>query len=128
MASELVTTIKMMSSEIDTTSQGYEWDFKDIAESDLRSDLTIGLVSIAFILIMLATLFGNIIVIIAILTYRQLKKQQSNLFILNLAFADLSVVITVMLWSSVAFMVDMGKDSDHPWVFSTVSGDSLLLY
>ena len=104
-----------------TTTDGYVWSFKNIAEDDLRTDLTIGLVSIIFILIILATVFGNVIVIIAILTYRQLKNQQSNLFILNLAFADLSVVLTVMIWTTVAFMLDMGRDLDNPWLFETVS-------
>lgn len=113
--------------EEDATTLDYVWNFKDIPAEQLRNDLTIGLVSIAFIAIILATVFGNVIVIVAILTYRQLKKQQSNLFILNLAFADISVVVTVMIWSTVAFMLDMGKDTDHPWVFTTVSHINVML-
>ncbi|XP_067938801.1 D(1) dopamine receptor-like [Watersipora subatra] len=101
------------------TTTEYVWTFKDISLEDIRGPLTIGLLSVVFFLIMLATIFGNIIVIIAILTYRQLKKQQSNLFILNLAFADISVAVTVMIWSTVAFILNMGKDNDHPWIFST---------
>lgn len=106
---------------ITVTTDSPHFDFRNIAESDYRSDLTIGLVSVLFVGIMIGIVFGNIIVIIAILTYRTLKNQQSNLFILNLAFADLGVVVTVMLWTTIAFILDMGKDMSNPWIFTDVS-------
>lgn len=117
----------MSTTTLSTTTQ-YEWQFRQVAETDLRSDVTIALVGVVFLSIVLAILFGNIIVIIAILTYRQLKKQQSNLFILNLAFADLSVVVFVMIWTTAAYVADMGRSEDYPWIFSNVSTSYYMLF
>lgn len=116
-----------VSDTLSGTTTEYQYNFREVPASDYRSDLTIGLLSVLFILIMIGIVFGNIIVIIAILTYRTLKKQQSNLFILNLAFADLSVVLTVMIWTTVAFILDIGRDSSNPWIFTDVSIAHLVL-
>ena len=116
-----LTTSSAITTTLHRTTLDPQWNFREVSESDYRSDLTIGLLSVLFILIMIGIVFGNIIVIIAILTYRTLKKQQSNLFILNLAFADLSVVLTVMIWTTVAFILDLGRDTSNPWIFTDVS-------
>jgi len=72
------------------------------------------------LLIILMTFLGNGLVILAIVTYRQLKDQQSNLFILNLAMADLGVVITVMAWTFISLVTDTALDT----MLGTVSMNS----
>lgn len=101
-------------------------DFQNISESELRSPLVIGLCSVIFLAILLATIIGNVVVIAAIVNYRTLKSSRSNLYILNLAIADLAVALTVMIWTAAAFVLDMGQSVDHPWMLGMVSSDLYL--
>jgi len=84
-----------------------------------RSPVTIGILSAILIVIALAIIVGNIVVILAVTSYRQLKQQRSNQYILNLAVTDLGVVLLVVIWSLIAFASDMGREGES-WQLTQV--------
>lgn len=94
--------------------------FRYVSMEDLRSDATIVITGFLFIAIMVAITVGNVVVIVAILTHRTLKNQKSNLFILNLAIADLMVVFGVMIWTSISLTMDYGSSEGNSWALSEV--------
>uniref|UniRef100_A0A672UAQ6 D(1B) dopamine receptor n=1 Tax=Strigops habroptila TaxID=2489341 RepID=A0A672UAQ6_STRHB len=53
-------------------------------------------------LLILWTLFGNVLVCAAIVRYRHLRSKVTNIFIVSLAVSDLLVAVLVMPWKAVA--------------------------
>ncbi|RMC14339.1 hypothetical protein DUI87_09433 [Hirundo rustica rustica] len=53
-------------------------------------------------LLILWTLFGNVLVCAAIVRYRHLRSKVTNIFIVSLAVSDLLVALLVMPWKAVA--------------------------
>uniref|UniRef100_A0A8C3TB30 D(1B) dopamine receptor n=1 Tax=Chelydra serpentina TaxID=8475 RepID=A0A8C3TB30_CHESE len=53
-------------------------------------------------LLILWTLFGNVLVCVAIIRFRHLRSKVTNIFIVSLAVSDLLVALLVMPWKAVA--------------------------
>uniref|UniRef100_A0A8C0J7C0 D(1B) dopamine receptor n=1 Tax=Chelonoidis abingdonii TaxID=106734 RepID=A0A8C0J7C0_CHEAB len=53
-------------------------------------------------LLILWTLFGNVLVCVAIIRFRHLRSKVTNIFIVSLAISDLLVAVLVMPWKAVA--------------------------
>uniref|UniRef100_A0A452H4Q8 D(1B) dopamine receptor n=1 Tax=Gopherus agassizii TaxID=38772 RepID=A0A452H4Q8_9SAUR len=53
-------------------------------------------------LLILWTLFGNVLVCVAIIRFRHLRSKVTNIFIVSLAISDLLVALLVMPWKAVA--------------------------
>lgn len=88
---------------------------------DERHLWEISIAAFFLVILIVTTLAGNIVVIIAVLTYHRLKEQHSNMFIMNLAIADLCVALLVMIWSLVAVVTDMKHDDGQPLLIGMVS-------
>ncbi|XP_028816682.1 5-hydroxytryptamine receptor 4 isoform X2 [Denticeps clupeoides] len=83
----------------------------DINESNSmpKSDEQIAL--IAFLsLVMLMSVLGNLLVMVAVCKDRQLRKIKTNYFIVSLAFADLLVSVLVMPFGAIELI-------DQEWIF-----------
>uniref|UniRef100_A0A8D0GQK4 D(1B) dopamine receptor n=1 Tax=Sphenodon punctatus TaxID=8508 RepID=A0A8D0GQK4_SPHPU len=66
-------------------------------EQELAQIVTGSLLS----LLILWTLFGNVLVCVAIMHYRHLRNKVTNIFIVSLAVSDLLVALLVMPWKAV---------------------------
>jgi len=67
-----------------------------------NTELAVG--CLTFLVIMLMTIVGNVLVVLSIFTYKPLHKVQ-NYFMVSLAAADLSVALLVMPLHVVKFLV-----------------------
>ena len=96
---------------------------------DDRQLWDIGVATFFLVILIIITIIGNIIVIVAVLTYHKLKEQHSNMFIMNLAVADLCVAPLVMIWSLIAVVTDMKHEEGKSLLIGMVSAEfvSLLL-
>jgi len=86
----------------------------NITDDSSRSPAEIAISVFFLIILILLTLFGNVVVIIAARTYYKLKEQHSNMFIVNLAIADLCVAFFVMFCTLVELVMDIQQDEPLP--------------
>ncbi len=71
-----------------------------------RDVLENALVAVVILLLLLASVIGNLAVLVAVYTNRHLRDELSSVFIVNLSFTDLASALTVILTSFVAVCAD----------------------
>uniref|UniRef100_A0A3Q3DU91 5-hydroxytryptamine receptor 4 n=1 Tax=Hippocampus comes TaxID=109280 RepID=A0A3Q3DU91_HIPCM len=67
------------------------------------------LLTIALSLIIIMTVFGNLLVMVALCKDRHLRKKKTNYFIVSLAFADLLVALVVMPFAAIELTTGVWK-------------------
>ncbi|XP_058472646.1 5-hydroxytryptamine receptor 4 isoform X2 [Solea solea] len=70
-------------------------------EEEFLSSLETIVLSIFLSIIIIMTVFGNLLVMVALCKDRQLRKKKTNYFIVSLAFADLLVAVVVMPFAAI---------------------------
>ena len=85
----------------------------DIYELTPRTTGQTAIAVIFLVVTMLTALIGNVAVIAVIAMYRTMRKDKSNLLIINLSITDLSMTLTVMLSAFVSLI-------DDKWVFGDI--------
>ncbi|XP_054766741.2 D(1) dopamine receptor-like [Lytechinus pictus] len=91
---------------MDGSTESYGDDFGD--DNDTTNE-TIAVHStqigagMALAVVTLATAFGNILVIAAVMSWRRLRVKQTSWFIVSLAVSDVSVACLVMSWNAVSY-------------------------
>uniref|UniRef100_A0A3B3CQR8 5-hydroxytryptamine receptor 4 n=1 Tax=Oryzias melastigma TaxID=30732 RepID=A0A3B3CQR8_ORYME len=70
-------------------------------QQEFLNSLEIVILSIVLSIIIIMTVFGNLLVMVALCTDRHLRKKKTNYFIVSLAFADLLVALVVMPFAAI---------------------------
>ncbi|KAM9331734.1 5-hydroxytryptamine receptor 4 [Pholidichthys leucotaenia] len=70
-------------------------------QQELLNSLETALLTIFISLIIIMTVFGNVLVMVALCKDRHLRKKKTNYFIVSLAFADLLVALIVMPFAAI---------------------------
>ncbi|KAG7498729.1 5-hydroxytryptamine receptor 4-like [Solea senegalensis] len=70
-------------------------------EEEFLSSLETIVLTIFLSIIIIMTVFGNLLVMVALCKDRQLRKKKTNYFIVSLAFADLLVAVVVMPFAAI---------------------------
>uniref|UniRef100_A0A3P9GXZ5 5-hydroxytryptamine receptor 4 n=1 Tax=Oryzias latipes TaxID=8090 RepID=A0A3P9GXZ5_ORYLA len=70
-------------------------------QQEFLNSLEIVVLSIVLSIIIIMTVFGNLLVMVALCTDRHLRKKKTNYFIVSLAFADLLVALVVMPFAAI---------------------------
>uniref|UniRef100_A0A8C7YAH7 5-hydroxytryptamine receptor 4 n=1 Tax=Oryzias sinensis TaxID=183150 RepID=A0A8C7YAH7_9TELE len=70
-------------------------------QQEFLNSLEIVVLSIVLSIIIVMTVFGNLLVMVALCTDRHLRKKKTNYFIVSLAFADLLVALVVMPFAAI---------------------------
>ena len=96
------------------------------AELVRRSSVEIGINAFVLLLILMVALFGNMAVIFAVFSYRRLREQLSNLFIVNLAITDMTSALVVMLTTVVTIMTDV-TSVNSVWCNITCAANYVLI-
>ena len=94
-----------------TTNTSYT--ILDIYEISPRTTAQTAVAVIFLIVTMITALIGNVAVIAVITLFRSMRKDKSNLLIINLSITDLSMTLTVMLSALVSLIED-------EWVFGEI--------
>ncbi|XP_072177948.1 D(1) dopamine receptor-like [Diadema setosum] len=93
-------------SDAATASYGSSYDFANDStnETELNSQVTTNIgAGVALAVVTLATAFGNILVIAAVMSWRRLRVKQTSWFIVSLAVSDVLVACLVMAWNAVYY-------------------------
>ncbi|XP_056874402.1 5-hydroxytryptamine receptor 4 [Takifugu flavidus] len=89
-----------------TASPQHLWDdFRDAGqrpeEEEFLSSLETTVLTFFLSVIIVLTVFGNLLVMVALCKDRHLRKKKTNYFIVSLAFADLLVAVVVMPFAAI---------------------------